>query len=131
MWFACFEGHEEVVNLMLTSSIEYDIDLNARNHYGCTGLIVACDKGHTEIAKLMIENRTYNRTKYGVNIQQKTNNGRTALYVVNEEIKYTYGKSKEKKESFKELLKILEEAISTDNESEVCFKFQNTNFFQH
>ena len=130
-WFACFEGHEEVVNLMLTSSIEYDIDLNARNHYGCTGLIVACDKGHTEIAKLMIENRTYNRTKYGINIQQKTNNGRTALYVVNEEIKYTYGKSKEKKESFKELLKILEEAISTDNESEVCFKFQNTNFFQH
>ena len=115
-WFACFEGHEEVVNLMLTSSIEYDIDLNARNHYGCTGLIVACDKGHIEIAKLMIENRTYNRTKYGINIQQETNNGRTALFVVNEEMKYNYGKSNEKKTSFKELKDILEKAISADNE---------------
>ena len=115
-WFACFEGHEEVVNLMLTSSIEYDIDLNARNHYGCTGLIVACDKGHIEIAKLMIENRTYNRTKYGINIQQETNNGRTALFVVNEEMKYNYGKSNEKKTSFKELKDILEKAISAYNE---------------
>ena len=61
---------------------------------------------------MMIENRT----KYGINIQQETNDGRTALFCINEKIKYYY--IEEAKASFKELKAILEEAISADNESQ-------------
>ena len=109
---ACENGHTEIVNLMMNASKEHGIDLNASDDLAGTGLMYAIRRGHPEIAKQMIENRS----KYGINIQQETNDGRTALFCINENIKYYY--SEEANARFKELKAILEEAISADNESQ-------------
>ena len=49
---ACQNGHTEIVNLMITSSKKYGIDLNYGNNL--TGFMRACYSGHVEIVKLMI-----------------------------------------------------------------------------
>ena len=108
---ACLLGPTEIVNLMVTSSKEYGIDLNACDVSGETGFDIACQRGHTEIVKLMIENRA----KYGINIKQEDKYGCTALDIVNGEIEWQY-LSEKKKATFKELKHMLEEAYLEDNE---------------
>ena len=76
----------EIVNLIVTSSKEYGIDLNASDDGGWTCLMLACHFSHQEIVKLMM--MIENRTKYGINIQQETNDGRTALKIFNDRIEY-------------------------------------------
>ena len=51
---ACQKGHIEIVNLMVTVSKEYGIDLNARQYYEMTGFISACLRGRTEIVNFII-----------------------------------------------------------------------------
>ena len=48
--------------------------------------MLACHFSHQEIVKLMM--MIENRTKYGINIQQETNDGRTALKIFNDRIEY-------------------------------------------
>ena len=103
--YAAKEGHVKLMELLFYTDMR--ITDGFRGDF--TPLITACHYEHTEIAKLIIENRT----KYGFNIQQKTNWGRNALYFVNREIKHSYGKTKA---PFEELKAILEEAILVDNE---------------
>ena len=74
------------MNLIVTSSKEYGIDLNASDDGGWTCLMLACHFSHQEIVKLMM--MIENRTKYGINIQQETNDGRTALKIFNDRIEY-------------------------------------------
>ena len=111
---ACLRGQTEIVNLMITSSKEYGIDLNAC-HYASeeTGFHIACRRGHTmtKVVKLMIENRA----KYGINIKQEDKYDRTALDIVNGEIECKYFSGKELA-TFKELKHMLEEAYLEDNE---------------
>jgi len=110
---ACLNGHTEVVNLMITSSKEYGIDLNACCDRGWTVFFLACLKPHMEIVKLMVEKRT----QYEINIHQKTRSTdfgdgiRTAWKTVNYRFKYC---SKENKASFKELKRILKKAYLED-----------------
>ena len=59
---------------------------------------------------MMIENR-----KHGINIEQETIDGRTALKVVNDRIELAEEGRGEDIATFKELKDILEEAISADN----------------
>ena len=108
---ACQNGQREIVNLMITSSKKYGIDLNAGDSGGWTGLFHACWRGNTKIVKLIVENRT----KYGINIQQETNSGYTALKFVNCRIDVCHS---DVKASFEELKDILEKAISADNETQ-------------
>ena len=117
---ACNYDQQEIVNLMVTSSKEYGIDLNVRDRSGRTGFMGACQRGHLRIVKLLIENRA----KYGINIQTKDNSGRTALdlvNLVNEEIESELsirGRriSENRKASYKELKRILEKAYLEDND---------------
>ena len=51
---ACNEGQMEIVNLMVTASKEYGIDLNARQAFKITGFMFACHGGRTEIVNFMI-----------------------------------------------------------------------------
>ena len=108
---ACYYGQTEIVNLMVTSSKKYGIDLNAGDEIGWTGFMIACCMGGTEIVKLMIENRT----KYGINIQQEDDDGNNALDIVKEEIKCAT-RDEEEKASLEEVKHILEKAYLEDNE---------------
>ena len=49
---ACRKGHTEIVNLMITSSKKFGIDLNYGNNL--TGFMHACSSGRVDIVKLMI-----------------------------------------------------------------------------
>ena len=49
---ACEKGPTEIVNLMITSSKKYGIDLNYGNNL--TGFMHACSSGRVDIVKLMI-----------------------------------------------------------------------------
>ena len=120
---ACNYDQKEIVNLMVTSSKEYGIDLNVRDRSGRTGFMGACQRGHLRIVKLLIENRA----KYGINIQTKDNSGLTALDLVNKEIEYEWSvrggrKSEKEKASYKELKRILEKAYLEDNDPQPTVK---------
>ena len=55
--WACFNGHKEVVQLILDHS-DQNIDLNARTHEGKTALRIACHGqfiGHIQIVKLFLD----------------------------------------------------------------------------
>ena len=43
LMYACYYGHEDVINVLLNHS---DIDVNARNAYGYTATMIAHKKGH-------------------------------------------------------------------------------------
>ena len=104
------------MNLMVTSSQEFGIDLNAPNARGWTGFMYACHGGHLDIVKLMVENRI----KYGINLDTAL-----AQKIVNERIREVYEimKGYSEKFSFLEKLKlvriILEETFSANNEPTV------------
>ena len=61
--YACLEGHTEIVMLMVNSSKEFDIDLNARDDDGETGFMIAHRKGHTEIVSLIVNAPIENTTQ--------------------------------------------------------------------
>ena len=60
-----------------------------------------------------------NRTKYGIDIHQENDGGRTALQMVNERIEEV---SEEEEASFKELKRILEKAYLEDNDPQPSVK---------
>ena len=72
---ACQEGPTEIVNLMVTSSKEFGIDLNARNDRGWTGFMVACQEGHTKIVTLM----TNLSEEYGIDLNARDEDGDTGF----------------------------------------------------
>ena len=49
---ACFNGHFEIANLLITEGA----DINIQNSTGFTSLTFACEKGHFEISELLIYN---------------------------------------------------------------------------
>ena len=50
LMYACYYGHEDVINVLLNHS---DIDVNARNAYGYTVTMIAHKKGHQHIIQLI------------------------------------------------------------------------------
>ena len=115
---ACQDGHTEIVNSMITSSKEFDIDLNTKNEDGDTGLVFACDMDHIEVVSLIVENRK----KYGINIQQKSNSGLTALDLVNNRIRRMVNGLITFNPSLQKLRDILEEAYAADNHAQPSSK---------
>ena len=51
---ACSYHHTEFVDLMINSSKDFGIDLNARNAYGETGFMIARRYARTEVVNLMV-----------------------------------------------------------------------------
>ena len=72
---ACQEGCTEIVNLLVRSSKEFGIDLNARNDDGETGFMRACYYGQTEIVKLMINSSK----EFGIDLNVRNVNGDTGF----------------------------------------------------
>ena len=70
---ACRKGHTEIVNLMITSSKKFGIDLNYGNNL--TGFMHACSSGRVDIVKLMITSSK----EFGIDLNARDDNGRTGF----------------------------------------------------
>ena len=70
MW-ACYNGHKDVVQLLLDHSEK--IELNARSNNGNTAFTCACLNGHKDVVKLLLDN--FER----IDLNAINNSGRTAL----------------------------------------------------
>ena len=70
MW-ACWNGHKDVVKLLLDHSER--IDLNARNNNGETAFIFACYNGHKDVVKLLLDHSER------IELNAKDDNGDTAF----------------------------------------------------
>ena len=66
---ACYNGHAEIVTLLLKDS---RIDVNTANNDGKTGFTLACEKGHREIISLLLQD-------FRVNINKRDNDGYTGF----------------------------------------------------
>ena len=74
---ACSYDHTEVVNLMINSSKDFGIDLNARNFDGWTGFMQACFKGYADIVNLMV-----NSSKdFGIDLNARNAYGETGFMI--------------------------------------------------
>jgi len=72
--YACYMGHLAVVEALLTSMQK--LDVNSQTENGYTPLMLAADRGHIDIARLLIE--------CGADIHVTNAKGKTAIYVARE-----------------------------------------------
>ena len=70
MW-ACYNGHKDVVKLLLDHS--EGIDLNARDRWGKTAFMIACQRGRKDVVKLLLDHSER------IEFNAKSTCGRTAL----------------------------------------------------
>ena len=54
--WACIRGETETVKLLIESSKDFDIDLNAKDIDGHTAWHLACNCGRTKTAQLIMQN---------------------------------------------------------------------------
>ncbi|XP_063405750.1 serine/threonine-protein phosphatase 6 regulatory ankyrin repeat subunit B-like [Mytilus trossulus] len=69
--FACSNGNVKLVQLLLNG--KYNVDLTVNDHLQNTALHIACEKGHSEIVKTLME--------LGLEVNQKQKHGKTPLYI--------------------------------------------------
>jgi len=74
--WAFIEGKTEIVQLLITSSKDFNIDLNARGNSDWTVLHWACDYGNTEIVQLLITSSK----DLNIDLNARDDGGRTALH---------------------------------------------------
>ena len=74
MW-ACEEGHENVVKLLLNHPNCKNIDFNVENGFGFTAFLFACHWGRIEIVKLLLDHPKSTE----INFNAKTWDGDTGL----------------------------------------------------
>ena len=75
---ACQNGKIEIVQLLIASSKDFSIDLNAfnaRDNHGRTAWHSACENGRTEIVQLLITSSK----DYSIDLNARDDSGRTAL----------------------------------------------------
>merc|ERR1712049_78226 len=73
---ACYYGQTETAQLIIKSSIEFGIDLNAKDNIaGSTALHLACISGRTETVQMILKNWK----EFGIDIKAQNNQGKTAL----------------------------------------------------
>ena len=73
LFYACSNGHKDVVQLLLDNS-ERNIDLNAKSIGGLTAFIYACINGHKDVVKLLLDNSERN-----IDLNARSNIGWTAF----------------------------------------------------
>ena len=75
--WAFIEGQTEIVQLLITSSKDFNIDLNARDNSDWTVLHWACDYGNTEIVQLLITSSK----DINIDLNARDDEGATALHL--------------------------------------------------
>lgn len=76
LMLAAGNGHENIVQELLQIS---DIDINLQNKHGNNALIIAVSRGYENIVKLLLGDKTKQKSKVNINAQNKK--GATALIV--------------------------------------------------
>ena len=76
---ACSHGQTETAQLLIQSSKEFGIDLNAKDNNGSTALHLACINGKTETVQMILKNWK----EFGIDIKAQNNQGQTALDLIN------------------------------------------------
>ena len=76
--FACIYGKTETAQLILQSSKDFGIDLNAKDDEGMTALHLACRTGETETVQMILKNWK----EFGIDIKAQNNYGKTALDLI-------------------------------------------------
>ena len=78
---ACRNGQTETAQLLIQSSKEFGIDLNAKDNDGSTALHWACSNGETETVQMILKNWK----EFGIDLKAQDNQGITALNLLTEE----------------------------------------------
>ncbi|XP_076108209.1 uncharacterized protein LOC143076365 [Mytilus galloprovincialis] len=73
LFFACQEGHTEVVQMLINNKA----DINKCRDVGASPLFIACQKGHTEVVQMLINNKA--------DINKCTDTGISPLFVACQE----------------------------------------------
>merc|ERR1712004_506667 len=73
---ACYNDQTETAQLLINSSKDFGIDLNAKDEDGITAWHLACFNGRTETAQLIIQSSK----DFGINLNAKDNIGNTAFH---------------------------------------------------
>ena len=75
-FFACHEGHSDVVKTILEYSSKVAIDFNDRSGFGdITPFMAACEQGHSQTVKLLLENSR----NLNIDVNAMTNDGVNGL----------------------------------------------------
>ena len=74
---ACVYGKTEIVQLLITSSKDFNIDLNTRDDNGWTPLHMACINGKTEIVQLLITSSK----DFNIDLNARDDNGSTPFHM--------------------------------------------------
>lgn len=80
--YACKNGHTEVARLLIKSSKEYDINVNARGLYGMNAFHETFANAKTETAKMLLEYWQ----ECGIDLEARDNHGKTPLDELNDTI---------------------------------------------
>merc|ERR1712004_189252 len=77
--WASYHGQTETAQLLIKSSKDFGIDLNAKDNRGCTALHEACINSKTETVQMILKNWK----EFGIDIKAQNNQGQTALDLIN------------------------------------------------
>ena len=72
---SCKNGHTKIAKFLMKKSIEFNIELNAKDEYGRTAFHLASSYGNTKIVKILIEHSKI----FGLDLTLKDNDGRTGF----------------------------------------------------
>ena len=75
--FACKNGHQKIVDLLIQNAKYLQINLNIRNKYTWTGFMSACLNGKVEVAETIINNSV----EYGIDLNAQGEYGDTAFHL--------------------------------------------------
>ena len=72
---ACKSGETKVVQLLLKCSNSEEIGLNTKDEFGCTPFMWACENGHKDIVKLLLDHSER------IELNARDNDGKTAFMI--------------------------------------------------
>lgn len=107
MHYACIAGRTEVVQLLISSSKKFSINLNARINpwFGSTALHLACENDRGETVQLMMRHWK----EFGIDIKARDNAGKTPLDITKERIRiFGTRKNLKKMKEMKEMAEMME-----------------------
>ena len=76
-YFACRNGHQKIVDLLIQNAKYLQINLNIRNKCNRTGFMNACWNGKVEVAETIINNSV----EYGIDLNAQERDGWTAFHL--------------------------------------------------
>ena len=73
---SCKNGRTKIAKFLMKKSIEFKIDLNARDNFGDTAFHKACKNGHSKIAEMFIQKSA----EFNIELNTKDEYGKTAFH---------------------------------------------------